>query len=121
MAREAATGWQPIATAPKGRNAEGKVQYVLLIGPYPHGIGHWSDIRQGWWDEFGERWERWVHPFPPTHWMPSPAPPAQGMEARKGRGEDSVGDDSPVGHQADAPSLEPARQALAAVEGEKDA
>ncbi len=29
---------------------------------------------------------------------------AQGMEARKGRGEDSVEDDSPVGREAEAPS-----------------
>lgn len=77
----ASSKWQPIATAPKGRNPEGRMQYVLLIGPYPHGTGHWSDIRQCWWDEFSDRWERWVHPFQPTHWMLSPVPP-QGIEAR---------------------------------------
>lgn len=67
--------WQPIETAPKGRGADGKMQLVLLIGRYPGTARAWTDIRQGWWDDFGERWDRWPHSFPPTNWMPSPVPP----------------------------------------------
>ena len=64
---ERGTGWRPIAEAPKGRDATGKMPIILLIGTYP--TGHWSDVRQGWWDDLGGCWERWSHAFPPSHFM----------------------------------------------------
>lgn len=69
--------WQPIDTAPKERDERGHRPQVLLIGAYPAGLGStvWSDIRHGWWDEPCEKWERWPHWFPPSHWMPLPTPP----------------------------------------------
>jgi hypothetical protein len=78
--------WRPIETAPKARDADGQLQQALLIGRYPSN-GHCTDIVQGWWcDGFrGEEgyWERWRHAFPPSHWMPVPAPPAPGGETRR--------------------------------------
>jgi hypothetical protein len=68
--------WQPISTAPKtSRNEQGELQYVLLIARYP-GASGWSDIYQAWWGEGARDWIRWPHHFPPTHWMPAPAPPS---------------------------------------------
>lgn len=72
--------WRPIETAPKERDAAGRLQQALLIGRYPSN-GYYTDIVQGWWCDGppGEEggWERWRHAFPPSHWMPVPAPPAQ--------------------------------------------
>lgn len=73
--RYAARAWQPIDTAPKGRDAEGRMQYVLLVGQYPMTPG-FSDVYQCWWNETHQEWERWPHDFPPTHWMPGPKPPS---------------------------------------------
>jgi len=66
-------GWQPIETAPKDRtmfvvhgfNVEVRKDYYCDTGPYCV----WSS---------GDGFERWPHPFKPTHCMPLPAAPQQG-------------------------------------------
>ena len=65
--------WQPIETAPKDRTM------VVLIGVtegngFTGGRPYRSDPWCGWFSD-GE-WQRWPHPWPPTHWMPLPAPPS---------------------------------------------
>lgn len=75
---ETTTGWRPIAEAPKGRDANGKMHKALLIARYPAEfttMPTWSDIRECWWDDSTGAWGRWPHSFPPTHFMPSPALP----------------------------------------------
>lgn len=62
--------WQPIETAPKDRtmfvvrgfNVEVRKDYHYDTDPYCV----WAT---------GDGFERWPHPFKPTHWMPLPAPP----------------------------------------------
>jgi hypothetical protein len=45
----------------------------FVIAQYPNGPT-WSDPYFAW-QESG-KWQRWPHAFPPTHWMPLPAPPS---------------------------------------------
>lgn len=71
--------WRTIDSAPKDRH-----EPVLLIAKYPHGEG-WSDVYHSWSQApYGEgwavHWARWPHSFPPTHWMPLPAPPSEDAE-----------------------------------------
>lgn len=71
--------WQPIETAPKGRDASGRMQYVQLIGRYSEG-GPWTDVvGTAWWFQghstSPQGWERWEHSFPPSHWRRCPSPP----------------------------------------------
>ena len=69
----AVEGWRTIETAPKDRTV------VVLIGVtegngFTGGRPYRSDPWCGWFSD-GE-WQRWPHPWPPTHWMPLPAPPS---------------------------------------------
>jgi hypothetical protein len=64
------TGWQPIATAPKGRQV----------------IWGWEDGDAIFLMRYIEEWaEPWatvpgMHPRKPTRWMPLPSPPAPSQE-----------------------------------------
>jgi hypothetical protein len=78
--------WQPIDTAP----TDGSI--VLLFRPDAHG---WGKVTPGRWDNqtFAKRpkpyWEMWFkiggntegRAWPPTYWMPLPAPPGDEMTA----------------------------------------
>ena len=59
--------WQPIETAPKDASPKG----IMLIARTPN--GYLSDPYFSWWDK--DKWARWPHPFPPTHWLYLPEPP----------------------------------------------
>lgn len=73
---ETTTKWRPIADFQRDQAAPVVgMQAFLLIGSEPRHPGEWSDIHQCRWDEFGERWLRWLHRFPPTHIMPAPPLP----------------------------------------------
>ncbi|MFJ3117856.1 DUF551 domain-containing protein [Pseudomonas protegens] len=49
---------------------------VLLIGVNVGASGDYTtDQYVGWLSADG--FSRWPHPFPPTHWQPLPAPPAE--------------------------------------------
>lgn len=61
--------WIPTSKPP------GLHQQVLLInvGNRPNYV---TDQYVGWLTMSGD-YARWPHPFPPSHWMPTPAPPKE--------------------------------------------
>ena len=62
--------WQPIETAPES----GAV--LVCCNRLPDGKPYQSDVYQAWRNPQSiGGWERWTQGFPPTHWMPLPAPP----------------------------------------------
>lgn len=77
---EGMAGWQPIATAPIGRD-------MFIVRAFDVQVtdkisGYTSDA-YGVWQPILGRFERWPHPFEPTHWMPlPPAPPIPASEAK---------------------------------------
>jgi uncharacterized protein DUF551 len=109
--------WQPIETAPKdGTDVLLWDGMGVALASYCAAMPE-SEFREQIADEpydaeqyfeyLDEIDEGWTHYSPtsgdleiiasPTHWMPLPAPPAQGMEARRAEtGTGSVEDDSPV-------------------------
>lgn len=54
--------WQPIKDAPK----DSKRPILLISNAGPN--GYITDPYAGWQNADGT-WERWPHPFPPTHFM----------------------------------------------------
>ena len=83
--------WQPIETAPKA-----KKPMIVVIARLPS--GYLSDPYCVWYDEYRvgalSDWVRWPHSFPPTHWMPLPAPP-NSARAKQARGGAGIDDDMP--------------------------
>lgn len=71
---QADRGWQPIESAPK----DGTDILVCVTHSLPDGwkTVQWVDWTKGdtLWPHFQERIDI---PFPPTHWMPLPAPPGE--------------------------------------------
>ena len=63
--------WQPIETAPKQRTP-----MIVVIGVYR---SYTTDPWCAWWSH--GKWERWPHPYAPTHWMPLPEPPTSAEHA----------------------------------------
>jgi len=77
----AASGWQPIATAPRDNSL------VNLIGRAPG--GRWgapvaSRRNMVSADAGVDQWLDWPHPFEPSHWCPIPAAPS-GADAPAGK------------------------------------
>lgn len=76
QALEAAASWQPIATAPK----DGTEILLFRPPPYTHPrawmvVGQWKAKSVVFLP--ADYWMGWPNPdYPPTHWMPLPAPPA---------------------------------------------
>lgn len=74
-------GWMPIETAPIGRD-------MFIVRAFDVQVtdkifGYTSDA-YGVWQPTRGRFERWPHPFEPTHWMPLPPPPTSSADSRKG-------------------------------------
>ena len=42
---------------------------ILIIAKYPDS-NIWSDVVHSWWMANEEKWARWSHDFPPTHFTP---------------------------------------------------
>lgn len=80
--RAALSGWQPIETAPKANRHMFVVQAFDVTHPTCGVRRYTSDPYCVWPGDTGG-WVRWPHPFPPTHWMNLPTPPApnQGAES----------------------------------------
>jgi hypothetical protein len=79
-------GWQPIETAPTGRDSEGRMQCVLVAcggtgGPYACEAWFDEDVDQ-WWPANTDYTDAHGTQIYPTHWMPLPAPPSQEGETR---------------------------------------
>lgn len=64
--------WLPIETAPVGK--EMFVVRAFNVQVADKIYGYTSDAYGVWQPTLG-RFERWPHPFGPTHWMPLPPPP----------------------------------------------
>lgn len=61
--------WMPIETAPPLH----KQVLLINVGNRPNYV---TDQYVGWLTMSGD-YARWPHPFPPSHWMPTPAPPKE--------------------------------------------
>jgi len=82
----AAVTWQPIETAPKDGTP-----FLSALGPFVY-IVFWSDDSNlksliPWWEQGSAEWEnnKWIgyheeyYAASPTHWMPLPKPPKEGL------------------------------------------
>jgi hypothetical protein len=61
--------WKPITNLPPLH----KAVLLISVGSVPNYV---TDQYVGWRTLSGE-FARWVHPFPPTHWMDLPEPPKE--------------------------------------------
>lgn len=64
--------WLPIEKAPVGKEMFVVRAFNVQVTDKIH--GYTSDAYGVWQPTLG-RFERWPHPFDPTHWMPLPPPP----------------------------------------------
>lgn len=65
--------WQPIETAPK----DGREMFVVRafdVDPNGRGIQKYTTDAYCVWRE-GDKFARWPHNFPPTHWVALPKKP----------------------------------------------
>jgi hypothetical protein len=59
--------WQPIETAPKLRSTMIVVR-AFDVPAQQGALLYTSDPYCVWWDTYENRWMRWPHSYPPTHW-----------------------------------------------------
>lgn len=64
--------WQPIETAPIGTAMFIVRGFSVDVSDR---IRNYTTDPYGVWQPVLGRFERWPHPFAPTHWMPLPPPP----------------------------------------------
>ena len=80
------SAWQPIETAP----TKGREMFVVrgfnVRNGFTGGNPYTTDPWCVWPDENGG-FVRWPHHFPPTHWMPLPAPPSSTRSHAEKEGE----------------------------------
>ena len=74
-------GWMPIETAPVGRSMF--VVRAFNVQVTDKSFDYTSDA-YGVWQPTPGKFERWPHPFAPTHWMPLPLPPTTSAGSGKG-------------------------------------
>ena len=73
--------WMPIETAPVGRSMF--VVRAFNVQVTDKSFDYTSDA-YGVWQPTPGKFERWPHPFAPTHWMPLPLPPTTSAGSGKG-------------------------------------
>lgn len=72
MAADETNGWQPIETAPVGKQMFVVQAFEAVLAQA--GVTYTSDPCCTWRHTDGT-FPRWPHEFPPTHWTPLPKPP----------------------------------------------
>lgn len=75
------TEWQPIETAPKGREMF-VVRAFNVPNGYVGGRDYTSDPWCVWWSVPDSAFVRWPHHFAPTHWLALPPQPKAEPESK---------------------------------------